>query len=80
MQKLTFITKIGNQMQNLYCRNVRNVKFPKNVAEKFAFYSKETIVFPSYEKAHEIVMVAGIGTSSSPADMALEMREMVLWV
>ena len=26
-------------MQNLYCRNVRNVKFPKIVAEKFAFYS-----------------------------------------
>ena len=25
-------------MQNLYCRNVRNVKFPKIVAEKFAFY------------------------------------------
>ena len=39
MQKLTFNTKIGNQMQNLYCRNVRNVKFPKIVAEKFAFYS-----------------------------------------
>ena len=38
MQKLTFNTKIGNQMQNLYCRNVRNVKFPKIVAEKFAFY------------------------------------------
>ena len=38
MQKLTFTTKIGNQMQNLYCRNVRNVKFPKIVAEKFAFY------------------------------------------
>ena len=40
MQKLTFTTKIGNQMQNLYCRNVRNVKFPKIVAEKFAFYNK----------------------------------------
>ncbi|MCQ2075184.1 MAG: hypothetical protein MJY77_08420, partial [Bacteroidaceae bacterium] len=39
MQKLTFNTKIGNQMQNLYCRNVRNVKFPKIVAEKFAFYN-----------------------------------------
>ena len=26
-------------MQNLYCRNVRNVKFPKIVAEKFAFYT-----------------------------------------
>ena len=38
MQKLTFNTKIGNQMQNPYCRNVRNVKFPKIVAEKFAFY------------------------------------------
>ena len=25
-------------MQNLYCRNVLNVKFPKIVAEKFAFY------------------------------------------
>ena len=37
MQKLTFNTKIGNQMQNLYCRNVRNVKFPKIVAGKFAF-------------------------------------------
>ena len=35
----TFNTKIGNQMQNLYCRNVRNVKFPKIVAEKFAFYN-----------------------------------------
>ena len=45
-----------------------------------SFFGKETIVFPSYEKAHEIVMVAGIGTSSSPADMAFEMREMVLWV
>ena len=40
MQKLMFNTKIGNQMQNLYCRNVRNVKFLKIVAEKFAFYSK----------------------------------------
>ena len=39
MQKLTLNTKIGNQMQNLYCRNVRNVKFPKIVAEKFAFYT-----------------------------------------
>ena len=39
MQKLTVNTKIGNQMQNLYCRNVRNVKFPKIVAEKIAFYS-----------------------------------------
>ena len=39
MQKLTFNTKIGNQMQNLYCRNVRNVKFPKIVAEKLAFYT-----------------------------------------
>ena len=39
MQKLTFNTKIGNQMQNLYCRNVRNVKFPKIGAEKFAFYN-----------------------------------------
>ena len=38
-KKLTFYTKIGNQMQNLYCRNVRNVKFPKIVAEKFAFYT-----------------------------------------
>ena len=25
-------------MQNLCCRNVLNVKFPKIVAEKFAFY------------------------------------------
>ena len=25
-------------MQNLSCRNVLNVKFPKIVAEKFAFY------------------------------------------
>ena len=25
-------------MQNLYCRNLLNVKFPKIVAEKFAFY------------------------------------------
>lgn len=39
MQKRTFNPKIGNQMQNLYCRNVRNVKFPKIVAEKFAFYN-----------------------------------------
>ena len=38
MQKLTFNTKIGNQMQNLGCRNVLNVKFPKIVAEKLAFY------------------------------------------
>ena len=38
MQKLTFNTKIGNQMQNLYCRNVRNVKFLKTGTEKFAFY------------------------------------------
>ena len=46
LQKLTFNTKIGNQMQNLYCRNVRNVKFPKIVAEKFAFYScKYTLLF-----------------------------------
>ena len=39
--KASFNKKIGNQMQNLYCRNVRNVKFPKIVAEKFAFYTKE---------------------------------------
>ena len=44
MQKLTFNTKIGNQMQNLYCRNVRNVKFPKIVAEKFAFYMLRSFV------------------------------------
>ena len=31
----------GNQMQNLSCRNVLNVKFPKIVAVKFAFYRKE---------------------------------------
>lgn len=36
MQKRTFNPKIGNQMQNLYCRNVRNVKFPK-----IAFYTFE---------------------------------------
>ena len=34
------IKKNGNQMQNPCCRNVRNVKFPKIVAEKFAFYSE----------------------------------------
>ena len=28
-------------MQNLCCRNVLNVKFPKIVAEKFAFYNQE---------------------------------------
>ena len=27
-------------MQNLCCRNVLNVKFPKIVAEKFAFYRR----------------------------------------
>ena len=34
-------------MQNLYCRNLLNVKFPKIVAEKFAFYTGilYTIVF-----------------------------------
>ena len=31
-------------MQNLYCRNLLNVKFPKIVAEKFAFYTKSTIL------------------------------------
>ena len=34
-------------MQNLYCRNVRNVKFPKIVAEKFAFYNNN-IVFKNF--------------------------------
>ena len=30
-------------MQNLYCRNVLNVKFPKIVAEKFAFYTQDNV-------------------------------------
>ena len=43
--------KIGNQMQNLFCRNVRNVKFPKIVAEKFAFYRQN-----NYERRNNIIV------------------------
>ena len=39
------IKKNGNQMQNLSCRNVLNVKFPKIVAEKFAYYTKVIVPF-----------------------------------
>lgn len=31
-------------MQNLYCRNLLNVKFPKIVAEKFAFYREQAAI------------------------------------
>ena len=37
-------------MQNLSCRNVLNVKFPKNVAEKFAFYNfRLALIYVSLE-------------------------------
>ena len=32
-------------MQNLSCRNVLNVKFPKIVAEKFAFYNRRNNIY-----------------------------------
>ena len=38
-------------MQNLYCRNVRNVKFPKIVAEKFAFHRQN-----NYERRNNIIV------------------------
>ena len=43
-------------MQNLYCRNVRNVKFPKIVAEKFAFYTEIHIHRPKGEEGDEIII------------------------
>ena len=49
--KFTSNIKIGNQMQNLLCcRKVLNVKFPKIVADKFAFYkiSKKGPIFINF--------------------------------
>ena len=45
-------------MQNLYCRNVRNVKFPKIVAEKFAFYNNDYL-YPFRKQSY---VVCGMDT------------------
>lgn len=43
-------------MQNLCCRNVLNVKFPKIVAEKFAFYMLTLQIYKmSQNKATKLV-------------------------
>ena len=67
MQKLTFNTKIGNQMQNLYCRNVRNVKFPKIVAEKFAFYN-----FNQIDEKRRTAIYVRISTAMQKTDRQVE--------
>ena len=52
-------------MQNLSCRNVLNVKFPKIVAVKFAFYRKEAEKVESLpqneaqgSESHSVAMLA----------------------
>ena len=56
-------------MQNLSCRNVLNVKFPKIVAEKFAFYTLElTQVLPHTPLAPE----TSASTISSPAQIGVQ--------
>ena len=62
-------------MQNLYCRNVRNVKFPKIVAEEFAFYIVNSRGNITFEKVRQKSNEKDFIIIDSGGDIVCRMRK-----